>query len=241
MSMSSPVSAPPHILSLLASLHRISLDQEANINTEKKRFLSTDLGQYDQQFDKLMLDKFIALDEDKCHFVYQLITAMGATHVVEAGTSFGVSTIYLALAVAKSRAITGKPGKVIATEKEPEKASQAREYWRQCGKEVEDEIDLRVGDLLETLKVHLPQVDLLLLDSKLTLLSFLKSSPHVALFIPGHPPLAGGVHEVAERLICLKYGHHWRCRHSNWSNLTSIQGRSCWWTTSFPGLAATRS
>ncbi|PPJ58374.1 hypothetical protein CBER1_10781 [Cercospora berteroae] len=111
-----------------------------------------------------MLDKFIALDQDKCQFVYQLINATGATNVVEAGTSFGVSTIYLALAVAQTKAATGKAGTVIATEKEPQKAEIARGYWKQCGSAVEQQIDLRVGDLLETLKTDLPQIDLLLLD-----------------------------------------------------------------------------
>lgn len=113
-----------------------------------------------------MVDKFIALDEDKCHFTYQLINAMGATNIVEAGTSFGVSTIYLALAVGQTTTATGTTGKVIATENEPQKAPTARGYWRQCGELVEKHIDLREGDILETLKQDLPQVDLLLLDSK---------------------------------------------------------------------------
>jgi predicted O-methyltransferase YrrM len=120
-----------------------------------------------------MLDKFIALDEDKCHFMYQLIHAIGATNVIEAGTSFGVSTIYLALAVSQVKAATGKSGTVLATEKEPEKAQIARQYWEQCGSAVQSEIDLRVGDLLETLQTGLPKVDLLLLDSKTT--HFLRS------------------------------------------------------------------
>lgn len=120
----------------------------------------------DAEFDKLMLDKFIALDEDECQFMYQLIHATGATNVVEAGTSFGVSTIYLALAVAQVKAATGKPGTVIATEKEKEKAEIARRYWDECGPIVQDQIDLREGNLLETLKIGLPEVDLLLLDSK---------------------------------------------------------------------------
>ncbi|KAL4988851.1 S-adenosyl-L-methionine-dependent methyltransferase [Aspergillus falconensis] len=184
MSSSSPnpIDAPPHVLQLLSKLHKESIEQEAAIaqSREGKIFSANvidDLGDNSPQedpaaeFDKLMLDKFIALDEDKCQFTYQLITAMGATNVVEAGTSFGVSTIYLALAVAKAKAATGKPGVVIATEKEKQKAQIAREYWRQCGAEIEREIDLREGDLLETLKENLPQVDLLLLDiwSKLAL------------------------------------------------------------------------
>ncbi|KAG8164521.1 hypothetical protein KVR01_006439 [Diaporthe batatas] len=156
MSSPSPINdVPQHIQKLLSELHAKSIEQEAAISKTGKVFSSDVLDYLEDQhqsvadpageFDKLMLDKFIALDEDKCHFVYQLITAMGATNVVEAGTSFG-------------------SGVVIATEKEAQKAEVARGYWRQCGAAVEGEIDLRVGDLLETLKEGLPQVDLLLLD-----------------------------------------------------------------------------
>ncbi|KAJ8110990.1 hypothetical protein OPT61_g6306 [Boeremia exigua] len=168
----SPIRAPQHVLDLLSRLHAASLEQEAAISSNKKVFSSAVIsdiedrlaGQGDakNEFDKLMLDKFIALDEDKCHFAYQLINAMGATNVVEAGTSFGVSTIYLALATAQTKAATGKQGTVVATEKEPAKAAIAQGYWKECG--VEQYIDLRVGDLLETLKNNLPKVDLLLLD-----------------------------------------------------------------------------
>lgn len=178
MSSLSPVQAPVHILELLASLHRKSREQEASMSDQSTACSSQILDELEKEhgsgsnarsaFDQLMLDKFIALDEDKCHFVYQLITAMGATNIVEAGTSFGVSTIYLALAVAQTKATTGKPGMVIATEKEPEKAEIARKHWTQCGDIVKREIDLREGDLLETLKNGLPQVDLLFLDSKIS-------------------------------------------------------------------------
>jgi predicted O-methyltransferase YrrM len=172
----SPIEAQEHVLQLLSKLHQISLEQEARISKTGKVMSSDVLGDMEDrlptgnprdEFDKLMLDKFIALDEDKCQFIYQLINSTGATNIVEAGTSFGVSTIYLALAVAKTKAATGKSGKVIATEKETEKAATARKYWKQCGEVVENEIDLRVGDLRETLKHDLPEVDLLLLDSKL--------------------------------------------------------------------------
>ncbi|KAL6410896.1 O-methyltransferase [Ilyonectria robusta] len=173
MAFLSPVDAPEHVQKLLSSLHKVSLEQEAAISKTGKVMSSDVLGDLEDklshgtargEFDKLMLDKFIDLDEDKCHFVYQLINATGATNIIEAGTSFGVSTIYLALAVAKTKAALGKPGTVIATEKETEKADIARKYWKQCGEVVESQIDLRVGDLLETLKRDLPEVDLLLLD-----------------------------------------------------------------------------
>ncbi|TAQ84376.1 hypothetical protein B7494_g7306 [Chlorociboria aeruginascens] len=174
MSSRSPVDAPQHVAQLLSQLHKKSLEQEANLSKTGSNVRSSDVlrdlkdrlpdGPSRDAFDKVMLDKFIALDEDKCHFMYQLITATGATNIVEAGTSFGVSTIYLALAVAKAKTATGKLGKVIATEKEVQKAEIARKHWRECGEAVENEIELRVGDLLETLKKDLPEVDLLLLD-----------------------------------------------------------------------------
>ncbi|EKC98488.1 purine nucleotide biosynthesis-related protein [Trichosporon asahii var. asahii CBS 8904] len=92
----------------------------------------------------------------------------------QAGTSYGVSTIYLALAVLDN---TGGEGTVIATEHEPEKAAQARKYWAQCEEDIEKVIDLREGDLLETLKTLPGEVDLLLLDNGAD--SVEKTSAHV--------------------------------------------------------------
>lgn len=69
----------------------------------------------------------------------------------------------LALAMGQTSAAAGKKGRVIATEYE---AAKAREYWAECVESVEKWIELREGDILETLKEDLGDVDLLLLDSK---------------------------------------------------------------------------
>ena len=114
----------------------------------------------------LIVDKFIALEEDKALFVHQLIISSKALNIVEAETSYGVSTIYLALAVAEVERLTGKSGKVIGTEHEVGKAHQARKHWQECGSLVENRIELKVGDLRETLKTGLQEIDFLLLDSK---------------------------------------------------------------------------
>ena len=159
----SPLTTSPEILTLLKDLHTKSLTQESTVDWH------TLPQQCTPEFDSIMLDKFIALDQDKCELVYHILRSINAKTVVEAGTSFGVSTIYLALAVAENAkrvSATTKP-RVIATEKEESKAELARAHWAKAGREVEDVIELRVGDLRETLTEDLGTVDFLLLDSKL--------------------------------------------------------------------------
>jgi predicted O-methyltransferase YrrM len=83
--------------------------------------------------------------------------ALRARRVVEVGASFGVSTLYLGDAV---RANGG--GTVIATEYEPPKASAARANFAEAG--LDGVIDLREGDLRDTLKVIEGPVDFVLMD-----------------------------------------------------------------------------
>lgn len=155
--MPNPLEAPPHVLVLLDRLHRESEEQEAAL----------DITAYNAaDVHNAVKDKFIALDQDKCQFVYQTCRAINAKNIVEAGTSFGVSTMYLGLAVTRNIEATGGTGSVIGTEHEPEKAKKAWEHWTAAGEAVFRHIDLRVGDLRETLKIDLPQIDLLLIDSK---------------------------------------------------------------------------
>lgn len=158
------INIPAPIAAQLAQLHAQSTAQEAQLNVA-----ALALSGSGASFDAAMRDKFIALDADKSAFMYQLLRALNATNVVEAGTSFGVSTMYLALAVGQNSARAGgnAKGVVIATENEPEKAKRARAHWKNAGPQVEDYVQLREGDLRETLKEGLPEVvDLLLLDSE---------------------------------------------------------------------------
>lgn len=152
-----PVVAPPHVLALLDRLHKESSTQEATLGT----YFNV------PNFDDLMRDKFIALDQDKCQFVYQLARAIDAHNIAEVGTSFGVSTMYLALAVGSNLEKNGGQGTVIGTEQEPSKAERAQRHWKEAGDElVARHIDLREGDLLETLEGNIPTLDLVLIDSK---------------------------------------------------------------------------
>jgi predicted O-methyltransferase YrrM len=111
----------------------------------------------DDDANRFMADKLVALEPIKAEFCHMLCRALRARRVVEVGTSFGVSTLYLADAV---RANGG--GVVIGTEYEPAKAAAARATFKAAG--VADMIDLREGDLRETLKTLEGPIDFVLMD-----------------------------------------------------------------------------
>jgi predicted O-methyltransferase YrrM len=82
---------------------------------------------------------------------------MGARRIVEVGTSHGVSTLYLAAAVRENGG-----GLVIGTEHEPAKARIARSHFVEAG--LADVIELREGDLRETLRSLQGPIDFVLMD-----------------------------------------------------------------------------
>lgn len=161
-----PVEASPAVHQLLARLHAQSLEQEQGLTPEQQAAAGG--------FDPYMRDKFIALDQDKCQFIHQICRAVDAKQVVEVGTSFGVSTIYWALAVGQNASRQGNTAggkyRVIATENEPSKIQQANKYWQEAGHEpVAQWIQLREGDLNETLRDGWdaqPSIDVVVLDSE---------------------------------------------------------------------------
>jgi predicted O-methyltransferase YrrM len=106
---------------------------------------------------ELFKDTYMSVSAEGGELLYLLARATGARTVVEYGTSFGVSTIYLAAAVRDNGG-----GTVIGTEIQRDKAATAWRNLTDAG--VGDLVDLRVGDARETL-VELPAApDLVLLD-----------------------------------------------------------------------------
>jgi predicted O-methyltransferase YrrM len=125
---------------------------------------------FDAETTTFFRDKMVALEKIKAEYCYMLCRALRATCVVECGTSFGVSTLYLAAAVrdtvaASSEAVGNEEragGVVIATEWEAQKAKIARKNFEIAG--LSQYIDLREGDLSQTLKTIDGPVDFVLLD-----------------------------------------------------------------------------
>jgi predicted O-methyltransferase YrrM len=130
---------------------------------------SLDWNRFDERTNEFLRDKLVALDRSKAEFCYHLCRALRARRVVEAGTSFGVSTLFLAAAVrdnlrqeTEGLAAGSLHGIVVGTEYEPEKAKMARRHFAEAG--VADLIDLREGDLRETLVDVEGPVDFMLID-----------------------------------------------------------------------------
>jgi len=155
----------PRLEALLDRLHAQSTGQNETVVSYFMTRASEgtlDWNTFDEGMHRFMSDKLIALDRDKAELCYQLCRALRATRVVEAGTSFGVSTLYLAAAVRDNVRADGAPGLVIGTEHEPQKAAAARAHFAEAG--LSDLIDLREGDLRQTLADIRGPIDFMLID-----------------------------------------------------------------------------
>lgn len=152
----------PELERLLDGLHARSDEQIVAVTRFDLQRASGAHRPTDDEVKAFRSDKFVALDREKGEFCYQLCRAMNARRIVEVGTSYGVSTLYLAAAVRDNIRDSGGDGVVIGTEYEPAKARTARAHFEQAG--LSRLIDLREGDLRETLKVIGGPVDFMLMD-----------------------------------------------------------------------------
>jgi predicted O-methyltransferase YrrM len=157
----------PELERLLKALHARSDQQIPAMTSFETERATKPQPLTDDEVRSFRRDKFVALGRDKAEFCYLLCRANNARRIVEAGTSYGVSTLYLAAAVRDNIEIAGGDGMVIGTEYEPDKARAAKANFEQAG--LSRFIDLREGDLRETLKQIDGPVDFMLVDIWITL------------------------------------------------------------------------
>lgn len=123
----------PEAAQLVTELHELSEQQDA-----QGTGISSLNGQNVQKRDFSMYkDKMIALEQDKSELIYAVLRNKNARRIFEAGTSYGVSTIYLLLASQAADAklkSSGTPAMVWGTEKEERKADAALENLAQAMK-----------------------------------------------------------------------------------------------------------
>ena len=141
-------SASPAIADLLQDRDRLMLSK-----TEYRAFYSH------------LKDFPLAVSRQTGVLLYMLARGCRAQNIVEFGTSFGISTLYLAAALRDNGG-----GHLITSEFEPSKVARARANLTAAG--LIDLVELREGDALKTLSADLPEmVDLLLLDGAKSLYS----------------------------------------------------------------------
>jgi predicted O-methyltransferase YrrM len=119
----------PNLERLLDRLHELSDAQTPAIReyrAERDKALDRAPEEQAALTKAFLADKIYALDRDKAEFCYQICRTIDARRVVEIGTSYGVSTLYLAAAVRDNIRAGGGSGVVIGTEYEPEKARAAQ-------------------------------------------------------------------------------------------------------------------
>jgi predicted O-methyltransferase YrrM len=102
-------------------------------------------------------DIYIPISADAGRLLYSLVRAIRPRVVVEFGTSFGISTIYLAAAVADSGV-----GQVYTTELSGKKVAAAQANLEEAG--VAGPVTILEGDALQTLAQVTGPVGVVLLD-----------------------------------------------------------------------------
>jgi predicted O-methyltransferase YrrM len=102
-------------------------------------------------------ERSLAITREEGEFLYLLVKAMNAKVVIEIGTSFGYSTIWLAAAVSEIG------GKVISYDVLPKKIEEATQNLNKAG--LSDFTELILGDAKELIKKINNPVDVVFLDA----------------------------------------------------------------------------
>jgi len=145
----------PKIQAVLAREHQLSEGDGARLAAIRDEIeAAKKTGQF--SYDIFPKDVYLCIEPAMGTFLNLCARSLGAKTIVEFGTSFGVSTIYLA-AAAKD---TG--GRVIGTELEASKAEKAIANLEEAG--LSQYVDIRIGDAMETLSDIEGPIDLLFLD-----------------------------------------------------------------------------
>ena len=110
-----------------------------------------------REFFHRMRKAYMAIGPEFGRLLYSQARIAKARTIVEFGTSFGISTIYLAAALRDNGG-----GKIVTTEYEAEKAAQAQKNLAAAG--LADFVEFRVGDALQTLANFPHEIDMIFLD-----------------------------------------------------------------------------
>lgn len=157
--MNTLASAPlaPLLDQLFAEADKATSPAMAALSRNERERLMHSKTEY-LDFYERMKDLWLPVSRQTGELLYMLARSTNARTIVEFGTSFGISTLYLAAALRDNGG-----GRLISSEFEVSKVVRARQNLAEGG--LGDLVEIREGDALQTLSTDLPDsIDLLLLD-----------------------------------------------------------------------------
>ncbi len=149
--------ADPGLHALLDRLYIAAADDEPVIARLIERERAAPVPLTSRERTALMEDAYLPVEPESGALLYSLVRAGRPATVVEFGTSFGISTIYLAAAVRDNGA-----GRVLGTELSAAKARQARANLDEAG--LSGVAEILEGDALDRLAGLPGPVGFVLLD-----------------------------------------------------------------------------
>jgi predicted O-methyltransferase YrrM len=150
----------PRVHAVLERLHREAGKQTLALARLLASFVSDRLANRELTMSEevsRLKNLYVPVSPKQGEFIYSIARSIRAKRIVEFGTSFGVSTTYLAAAVRDNGG-----GIVIGSELEPNKVVTARRNIDEAG--LSDFVDVREGDAQQTLRDPGGSVDMILLD-----------------------------------------------------------------------------
>lgn len=149
----------PRVVSTLDKLHRQSKrDKLVMLKAFPTGLLALLRGRsWFEAVKPQLKDAHLKVGYEAGELIYNTARAINARRIVEFGTSFAFSTIYLAAAVRDNGG-----GSVITSEIEPSKVEVARQNLREAG--LDNFVEIRTGDAMATLADIEGPLDLVLLD-----------------------------------------------------------------------------
>lgn len=168
-------------MSIDAAVSAVLADYEARAAREEALWDTLGPEEAERRIDEMLLPVGRATGT----LLNLLAREAGARRILEVGSSFGYSTVWLAEA---ARAVHGK---VISLELKREKTEYATAQLARAG--LADFVEFRVGDALESLAALAGPFDLVLID--------LWKNLYVPVFELLHPKLAPGALVVADNMI----------------------------------------
>ncbi|NJM72523.1 MAG: methyltransferase [Scytonema sp. RU_4_4] len=147
----------PEVQAVLERLHTLADNNDATIIQQVIESGSDWKSSSSEHKSEMFREALLPISRDIGRFLYGVARSISAKHIVEFGTSYGVSTIYFAAAVRDNGG-----GLVVGSELENSKVAKANQNLAEAG--LSQFVEIRAGDALQTLRETGSTIDLLFLD-----------------------------------------------------------------------------